>query len=318
MNPEDDNVEQTNTEANTSDKQASLDEILRYDAFSEENVKKREEAAGEGEDQGAQEGEQEEEPAQQTEETVQEAKPRERKAAPAAREARTQDEQAQSQAQSEQSLSAAERAELVALRARVAQQAAPAEQQRGRQEQQERKAAPFPDYNFGIPDELLNLLSSENIADRRKGLGAALKGVAMNVHAEVRKEMESVLRELPRLVDGSYSQRAQLEEAQRDFYGTYKGLDHPSLRPLVMQIGSALVEKTGATAWSPQLRDAIAVEVAKTLQWSLDQAKGVQPQRQQQRPANMQPRRPPAMMNNSSRSGSNNSARPKTVMDELF
>ncbi len=126
-----------------------------------------------------------------------------------------------------------------------------------------------PPYEFNIPDGLVALLDSEVPAERQKGIGALMQGTARAVHAtvmqQVAKQVQELTQNLPQVVNQGIQQHNYAREIFSDFYNTHKHLNRPELRSLVVQTAQAVMQETGAQAWSPQLRDAIAQRVTAVL-----------------------------------------------------
>ncbi len=128
-------------------------------------------------------------------------------------------------------------------------------------------AAPaVPPYNFNVPDELLAHMRSEDPNEVRTGLAAFAQGVAQTVHRTVMQEFTDQMGSVvPQYVQQSVSSVQQQQEVFNDFYQVNKDLNLPELRPLVVSVAQQVASETGANAWSPQLRDAIASRVRGVL-----------------------------------------------------
>ena len=133
----------------------------------------------------------------------------------------------------------------------------------------------FP-YNFQVPDQLMEMIDSENPTQRRAGISALVTSLARVVHGEVRKEftarLEDVSKGIPRTIESHVDARTTAEQTQRavetDFYGTYKELNRPELKPLIVSTAARIMASTGAKDWSPALRDQIGTEVRAILRAS--------------------------------------------------
>lgn len=123
----------------------------------------------------------------------------------------------------------------------------------------------IPEYNFTVPKELIQHLTSEKIEDFESGVVGLAKGIAGAVHAQMLNHMEQLYK--PRF-DGIPQQVIQMLRAHQtakavetDFYGKYPELNHPSLRSLVKQTAASLAKELGKEAWDETLRDKTAESV---------------------------------------------------------
>jgi hypothetical protein len=148
------------------------------------------------------------------------------------------------------------------------------------QQQAPAPAAPaepeLPPYDFNIPDGIVDGLAAEEPAQRRAALSALVKGVSQAVHKTVREEMHTTIGER---MNGAFSQQQQQQATFNDFYGAYPQYNTPQLRQLVALAASQVVQETGVTVWSPQLRDMIAQRVSTLVppQPVVPPAPGLQP-----------------------------------------
>jgi hypothetical protein len=119
-----------------------------------------------------------------------------------------------------------------------------------------------PAYQYSVPDELLAGFVSEDMNERRNALALMATNVSRYTHEQVvrhmRKEFAAVV---PRMVEQLVSFRDAAREIAMDFYGTYKQLDNPALRPIVEQTARAIQQERGYQQWGPEFRDEIARRV---------------------------------------------------------
>lgn len=114
---------------------------------------------------------------------------------------------------------------------------------------------PVPPYTYEIPDQILTLMASENPADRKLALGNVMTAVSRSVHGLMQRELAQVIPALARHV---MMEHLNQQEVGRDFYGTYKTLDKPELRPLIHQLAMTWVGQNPGVQWNAQTRDIIA------------------------------------------------------------
>jgi len=130
---------------------------------------------------------------------------------------------------------------------------------------EEEEGPKIPEYNFNIPDPLINLLTSEKVEDFKTGVQALAKGIAGAIHAQMAVHMSEQFdprfQSMPQQIMQILGAQTQAKAVSDDFYGTYPELNHPSIKGLVKQTGEALAKKLGKTAWDKELRDATATEV---------------------------------------------------------
>lgn len=294
----------------------SLEEMLRYDPFSEKKGGESEE----GEEGESEEGEAGEEAS--ASEAAGEAAEDEgedagkQKAKPAPGKPRSgEGEEGAASAQPGSTNSEVEylRRQLADALRLLERKATQRPEQRPEQEKGKEREEDLPPYDFHVPDQLLDMLGSENPGDRRKAIGVMLKGVALTVHKNVRAEMAAAMRELPRHVESTVASTQAMQSAAQDFYSTYRGLDKPALKNLVRDVGIAVAQERGDGEWTPALRDAIATRVCQELGWSVERAKGMQERAAPRAPA----RKPPATIGSSPRPAQKPSVE-RDVQDLLF
>lgn len=160
--------------------------------------------------------------------------------------------------------------ELVLLRQQIDTQKALIEQmQKGTEATATETAAeanPVPEYAFTIPDAMMNLVDSEDPAERRQGMAAMAQGVAQTVHGQMMEQVQSMFTQVvPQTVMNVVNQQNQAKAIFEDFYGANPELNQEDLKPLVVQVAEAAFKESGATEWSPALRDTIATRVKTIL-----------------------------------------------------
>lgn len=120
-------------------------------------------------------------------------------------------------------------------------------------------------FNLQVPPQFMAGLFGEDDSTRAMALNGLLNGVAETVARQLRAESQeqaAMLRqEMQGTMQTSISQNAQIQEIQRDMYGTY-----PELAPykeLVRATAQTVGRENPALQdWSPDLRDLIAERVS--------------------------------------------------------
>jgi len=132
------------------------------------------------------------------------------------------------------------------------------------QQPQQPKAGPVdpvPTYQYEIPDQLVQLMASEDPGHRKMALSNVMTAVSRSVHGMMQKELAQVIPALARQV---MVEHLGQQEVGRDFYSTYKELDKPHLRPLIYQIAAGWAQQNPQAGWTAETRDAIARIVYQT------------------------------------------------------
>jgi hypothetical protein len=131
------------------------------------------------------------------------------------------------------------------------------------------KPAEIPDYGFEVPQQIQQMLQSEDPAVQTRGLAALIAGMAKTVHTQVRSEYEAKLTEAVQSARQTFAtdtQRAQTAASVfNDFYGKFPQFNRPELRDLVASATKAVVSETQASQWSTGLRDKIGERVSQII-----------------------------------------------------
>jgi len=120
----------------------------------------------------------------------------------------------------------------------------------------------IPGYDFDIPNQLIEKLTSDKVEDFKVGVQALAKGIAGAIHAQMYGHLKKTYD--PRL-EGLPAQAMQMFQAYQqnlaianDFYGTYPELNHQPLRPVIQKLGEDVAKELGKKEWDQELRDEIA------------------------------------------------------------
>lgn len=125
---------------------------------------------------------------------------------------------------------------------------------------------PVPEYNYNIPEPLIQHLQSENPAEVRAGIGALMQGLSQTVHRTVVKDLTDMMQHVvPQMVRQGVDGANTAREIFTDFYGTHKDLNVPELRPLIVNTAQQVANEFRANSWTPQLRDETARRVKAVL-----------------------------------------------------
>ena len=126
---------------------------------------------------------------------------------------------------------------------------------------------PFPAYDFTIPDNLMSAFASEDVSVRKQGLAMFSKGLALGIHALIRKEYrQAIIDAVPPMIEQAMSGQTLMRQVFDDFYGTHKDLNRPEIRPMIVDIAQRVWQggRFGRN-WNPQMRDAVAQEARAIL-----------------------------------------------------
>lgn len=143
--------------------------------------------------------------------------------------------------------------------------------QQGQDQSQGQEA--LPNYQFQIPDELLQMMDSDDPAQRKQALTYLGQGVAQSVHQMVRQEMTDKMgrlqQELPQTIQQQQAAQAQQRQIFDDFYGTYQDLNRPELRPTIVEVAKAVAgeyqQKGMPVSWGPEFKQTVANRVYQVL-----------------------------------------------------
>jgi hypothetical protein len=124
-----------------------------------------------------------------------------------------------------------------------------------------------PKFNLGVPEPILNAISSEDPKERSLAMHAIVNGVANAVWREaenlVRQNVADLVQGFPRIIESHMAARQTQNEVHSDFYGTYKQFNAPEFVPLVQATALQIINERNAAGqpvqgWSPEFRDEVA------------------------------------------------------------
>lgn len=155
------------------------------------------------------------------------------------------------------------------------------------QDQGESQSDPIPNYQFQIPDQLIQMMDSDDPTQRKQAFSYMAQGVAQTVHQQVRQEyqqrLDSVRQELPQQVQQMQAAQEQQRQVFEDFYGTYQDLNRPELRPTIVNVAEAVAtefqQQGKPVQWGPEFKQAVANRTYQVL----GRQPGGQPQQAQAR-----------------------------------
>ncbi len=151
-------------------------------------------------------------------------------------------------------------------------------------EEKKEEGIKIPEYNFDVPDKLVEALTSSEVPTFKKGVQALIQGMAGAVHAQMIAHVQEMynprFESVPAMIMQTLQAQAKAKAVSDDFYGKYPQFNHPQLKNLVKQTGEVLAKKLGKTDWDEELRDAIANEMTGILS-------AVKPQQEQSKPPRM-------------------------------
>lgn len=189
------------------------------------------------------------------------------------------------------------------------QQQAQVQQQQASQQQQQANEDPLdafvPPYQFEIPQQLMQMLDSEEPTDRMQGLQYLMQGLARSVHRTMLEQTQGMMTAyVPSQLQQYTQQQEQISTVRNDFYSTNTDLNVPELRPIVSQIAAQVMQEQNAQGWTPDLRDAIAQRVRAVLSYG----------QTSQQPTPAQTEQPPQLLDQ----GSRGPVQGKTVQDDII
>lgn len=156
----------------------------------------------------------------------------------------------------------------------------PAEAVKGKPAEEDADAAvfkkkEFSDYSFNISPKLYNALFGSEVADeeRMMALQGFASGIATTVHNNImeslgswtKRQFNAVPRVVNYLVEQREASRATTKSLRDDFYGAFPELNKPELSPIIRATIQSIQKETGATAWTPQMRNLVGERVKKVL-----------------------------------------------------
>jgi hypothetical protein len=127
-----------------------------------------------------------------------------------------------------------------------------------------------PKYDFNIPDQLVQALTTDDPQVFKQGVAGFAKGIGMGVHREVTKYIESQLPKMmekivPQMIQNHLQTFNSRKAIFDDFYGTYKELNNPTLYPVIANITATTMQELKTDKWSPAVRDTVAKKVKELL-----------------------------------------------------
>lgn len=121
---------------------------------------------------------------------------------------------------------------------------------------------PLPLYDFQVPDQLMQLLGSESLEERKAGIKHVMRGTARSVHQLV---LQEVAQTLPSVISMMTQQAIKSAEVQRSFYSKYPALKDEVFRPAILSVAQGILKERNASEWTEDLGDAIAQATFKKL-----------------------------------------------------
>lgn len=128
-------------------------------------------------------------------------------------------------------------------------------------------------YSLGVPDEIANLIFSEDVTERKHGINGLVNGLANTIHARLREEYQAAFKDqvtplitsIPTVVGREVERSYSAREIVNDFYGTYKGVNLKQHGELVKTVAQAVFQQKGSETWNADVRDEIGKRVYQIL-----------------------------------------------------
>jgi len=170
------------------------------------------------------------------------------------------------------------------------------QQQQPAQGDQKNPLENMPEYNFEIPDQLVNMMASEDPGERKRAMGALVKGVSQTIHQQV----VDVIKHVQESMGGNITTQIQNHQAQQqvynDFYGAYPHYNTPALRKVVHGMAIQLIQQDASmgvrTQWNKNFQQRLGDAVTNSLKAAGINLGGQQPAAQTT--TNAAPANPPA------------------------
>lgn len=123
-----------------------------------------------------------------------------------------------------------------------------------------------PKYDFNIPQQLVQALTSDKPEDFVMGLKGFATGVALAVHQQMLTQMKPVIENMlkthvPQMLTPALEGYNTRKAIFDDFYGTYKELNNPRLYGTIAQTTQEVMTELKTNQWSPAVRDMVAKRV---------------------------------------------------------
>lgn len=121
-----------------------------------------------------------------------------------------------------------------------------------------------PEYDFELPDKLIEALSSQDPNQFKVGLTAFAKGVANAVHQQMYSHLQKVynprFESMPEQIMSALQAKTNAKAIHDDFYGKYPEFNKEPLKPVIKQIAEQVAKDLNITDYNEKLRDAIALK----------------------------------------------------------
>lgn len=150
-------------------------------------------------------------------------------------------------------------------------------------------------FRFGVelPQNVWAALDSEDVNVRRGAftqvMNAFASMAAQQAYQRALQDVEPRLRQVYTEIPQYMSQQQQVQQQMRavydDFYKSFPALANPALQQMVRSVAGQVMQETGQTSWSPQLRDAVGQRAMQVLQQATGSAPQQQAPQQAPRPA---------------------------------
>lgn len=168
-----------------------------------------------------------------------------------------------------------------------------------------------PSHLYEIPDQLLQMISSEDPAQSRQGLQVLIAGALRSVHRavlnQVRQELGTVKSQIPEMMNQFHNIRTKQMAVFEDFYGANPDLKVPQIMPMIHAEAVALAKERPdlvGNGWNQKFRDELSRRVRSILRWQVST------------PA--QPAAPPKILNGGARPATEKLSAQDKVLADLF
>ncbi|GMQ92424.1 MAG: hypothetical protein BMS9Abin11_1753 [Gammaproteobacteria bacterium] len=130
-----------------------------------------------------------------------------------------------------------------------------------------------PAFAFDIPDQLMELMGSEDPGERKQAVAALSRGIARETYRAAMAQVSEAFKTMPGVVQAAINQQNSSRAVFEDFYGAHGDLNRPELRAVIMETAKGVMAEEAAKQglqvnqmpWSEDLRDKVAKRAREVL-----------------------------------------------------
>lgn len=196
------------------------------------------------------------------------------------------------------------------------------------QGQEQGQGSAIPAYDFNVPDKMMEMMDSADPTQRKQALAQMLKGTAQAVHQNVYNQfgqaLQQLRQEIPQQAQQTMQQTSQVQQVNKDFFGTYPELNRTELQPMIQSVGQQVLQEfqqrgKRVDSWTPELRDEIGKRARQVLQTAAGSSGSAGPaQGQQNGNRNSGASAPPRQFGGGTRPNPGGSSEQEDIMRTIF